>query len=309
MPPSFCGIRTFLQLPHSQGLTGVDAAIVGLPFDAGTSYRSGQRFGPEAIRAISVNLGRWSTAHKVDVFANLRVIDAGDVAIVPGDVRLTYQRIEEHLEPLHEKGVLVIGLGGDHSVTLAELRAAVKKHGRLGLILFDSHPDLWDSYCEQRYSHASPFRRAVEEGLIEAKRSTILGLRGAPDAAEDWDIADRLGFEVRTAERMHSEGLKDLPALIRSRAAEGPMFLSFDIDFLDPAFAPGTGTPAVGGFSTAQMLFLLRELTGVRIVAADVVEVLPAYDVAQITALAAAQVVFEILALQAKQRSLVSCSE
>ena len=300
--PAFCGVRTFMHLPQATELSDADAAIVGLPLDSGTYYRTGQRFGPEAIRNASVLLSAYSTAHRLDVFELLSVIDGGDAAVLPGDIPMSHRVIEAHLRPLYAADVVPIGLGGDHSVTLAELRAAAAKHGPVGLLLFDSHPDTWDECLGQKYTHASPFRRAVEEGLIDPTRSTMLGLRGAPDGSEDWDIARRLGFEVRTAAQLHEQGLGGVPAQARARAGTGPVFLSFDIDFLDPAFAPGTGTPAVGGFSTAQMLCLLRGLAGVNLVAADVVEVLPAYDVAQITAMAAAQVVFETMALLAVRR-------
>jgi agmatinase len=300
--PAFCGVRTFLHLPQAGELSEADAAIVGLPLDSGTFYRTGQRFAPEAIRSASALLGGYSTAHRLDVLELLSVIDGGDAAVLPGDIPASLRAIEEHLRTLYAAGVVPIGLGGDHSVTLAELRAAAPKHGPVGLLLFDSHPDTWDECLGQKYTHASPFRRAVEEGLIDPARSTMLGLRGAPDCSEDWDVAYRLGFAVRTAAQLHEQGLGGVAAQALARAGAGPVFLSFDIDFLDPAFAPGTGTPAVGGFTTAQMLYLLRGLAGLNLVAADVVEVIPAYDVAQITAMAAAQVAFEILALLAVRR-------
>jgi agmatinase len=300
--PRFSGVRTFLRLPHIQDLDGVDFAIVGVPFDTGASFKVGARFGPEAVRGASVLLRPNNVVLQVPVFDILSGIDYGDAPVVPGFTEDSYARIEAALAPVQEAGVVPICIGGDHSIALPELRAAAKHHGPLPLVLFDSHPDTWDSYFGHRYFHGTPFKRAVEEGLIDTGHSVMCGLRGPGNDLDDWQVARDLGFDVITASEMHMEGIASLPRRILERVDGRPAFLSFDIDFLDPAFAPGTGTPEVGGFSTWQAQHILRGLTGLNIVAADVVEVLPAYDHGQITAHAAANVAFEIVTLLAWHR-------
>lgn len=301
--PRFSGVRTFMRLPHTQDLDGVDFAMIGLPFDTGASFKVGARFGPEAIRSASALLRPYNAAADVQVYEVLSGIDYGDAPVAPGYIEDSYERIAAALAPLHQAGVVPIGLGGDHSVVLAELRAAAKQHGPVALVLFDSHPDTWESYFGHPYFHGTPFKRAVEEGLIDTGRSTMAGLRGPVYDAHDWGHPAELGFAVVTAAEMHTGALAELPRRILERAGSGPVFLSFDIDFLDPAYAPGTGTPEVGGFSTWQAQYLLRGLKGLRIVAADVVEVLPAHDNSgQITAHAAANMAFEIITLLAYER-------
>ncbi len=300
--PRFSGVRTFMRLPHLQTTTGVDVAIAGLPFDTGVSFRVGARFGPEAIRSASVLLRPYHPALDIDLFEALSVVDYGDAPVAPGFIEDSYDRIVNFLEPLHRAGVIPLCLGGDHSVVLAELRAAAATHGPLALVLFDSHPDTWEGYFGHAYFHGTPFRRAVEEGLLDTSRSIMVGLRGPLYAPDDWDQARALGFEIITASEMHTGGLDGLPERIRQRAGDHPVFLSFDIDFLDPAYAPGTGTPEVGGFATWQAQRLLRGLVGLNLAAADVVEVLPAYDPTGVTAGAGANMAWEILSLIAWKR-------
>ncbi|MBI4414860.1 MAG: agmatinase [Candidatus Kerfeldbacteria bacterium] len=297
--PAFVGIRTFMHLPHRRATKRLDYAIVGLPFDTGASFGVGSRFGPAAIRAASMLLRPYNPALSVHISRQLEGIDYGDIPITPGDAAASLQTISRRLARLHRQGVVPIALGGDHSVALGELRAAASVHGPVHLVLFDSHPDTWDTYFGSPYGHSTPFRRAVEERLLDPDRSIICGLRGTLFDANDWDDARRMGFMLVTAEEMHTGGLLTLPERIRQRVGQGPVFMSFDIDFLDPAFAPGTGTPEIGGFTTRDAQYLIRGLKGVTLVAADVVEVLPSTDYCSITAYAAANLVYEMLSVLA----------
>lgn len=302
MSPRFVGLRSFMRLPHVTTTAGVDVAFVGLPFDTGASFKVGARFGPEAVRSASALLRPYHPELKVDIFEVLSAVDYGDAPVAPGFTEDSYERIVSFLQPLHAAGVVPVAFGGDHSVVLPELRAAASRYGPLALVLFDSHTDTWDSYFGHRYFHGTPFKRAVEEELLAPQRSTMLGLRGPLYDRADLDNARALGFDLITAAEMHRDGLADLTSRVLARAEDQPVFLSFDIDFLDPAYAPGTGTPEVGGFATWQAQMLLRGLAGLNIVAADVVEVVPAYDQSQVTAHAAANLAWEILALIAWKR-------
>jgi agmatinase len=298
--PRFAGVRTFMRLPHLTELSGVDAAAVGIPFDTATSFRPGARFGPEAIRAASALLRPYHPALDVDVLDTLSVVDHGDLPVAPGDTEGTYRRIEAGLAPLVDAGVFPLVLGGDHSITLAELRALARGRGAMALVHLDSHTDTWDEYFDQRYFHGTTFLRAVEEGLIDANASVQAGMRGSLFSGSDLDDARALGFEVIPSEQLRALGPEEYARAVRARVGDRPVFFSFDIDFLDPAFAPGTGTPEVAGFSTAEAVALLRSLRGVRLVGADVVEVSPPYDgPGQPTALAAANIALELLALRA----------
>jgi agmatinase len=298
--PRFAGVRTFMRLPHVTDVAGVDAAAVGIPFDTATSYRPGTRFGPEAIRSASALLRPYHPALDVDVLERLSVVDYGDLPVAPGDTEATYRRIEAGLAPLVDAGVFPLVLGGDHSITLAELRALARRHGTMALVHLDAHTDTWDEYFDQRYFHGTTFKRAAEEGLIEPAASVQSGMRGSLFGRSDLEDARALGFEVIPSEELRALGPAGYARAVRSRVGERPGFLSFDIDFLDPAFAPGTGTPEIAGFSTAEAVALLRALHGIRLVGCDVVEVSPPYDgPGQATATAAANVALELLALRA----------
>ena len=289
-----------MRLPHTTELAGVDAVVYGIPFDTATSYRTGPRFGPEAIRSASALLRPYNPALDVNVVDTLSIADYGDVPVSPGDTERTYRQVEEALAPLVEAGVFPLALGGDHSVTLAELRALAPTHGPLALVQLDAHGDTWDEYFGQRFFHGTTFKRALEEKLIDPTASVQAGLRGSLYGAEDIDSARALGFTVLSCDELRALGPGVYADLVRERVARRPVFLSFDIDVLDPAFAPGTGTPEVGGLSTAEALAFLRALAGVDLVGADVVEVSPPYDGAgQQTALAAANVAYELLSLRA----------
>ena len=305
--PRFSGIRTFMRLPYAAGgaEAGTDVAIIGIPFDTAASFRTGARFGPSAIRDISVLLRPSNQFHKINAVETVRIVDRGDVMVVPGDVARTYASIEQEWAACAAAGVLPIGLGGDHSVTLGELRALAARRGPLALVQFDSHTDTWDNYWGVRYTHGTGFRRACEEGLLDTARSIQVGLRGSEYAPGDLDDNRRLGFETILAPELLAMSPAEVAAAIRRRVGDGPAFLSFDIDFFDPAFAPGTGTPEAGGPTSAFGLQIVRHLTGVPFVGFDVVEVLPAHDPTAITALLGATVVFEFLALIALSKRSV----
>lgn len=301
--PRFTGVRTFARLPHIQTTADVDVAVVGLPFDTGATFKVGARFGPEAIRSASVILRPYNPELDVQVFASLSMIDYGDAPVIPGFIEDSYTAISRTLQPLAEAGIVTLGLGGDHSIALAELRSLAAVHGSLALVQFDSHGDLWDSYYGgHKYTHGTPFRRAVEEGLIAPQHSVQLGMRGPLYGPEDLQLARDLGFTVRTTTQLLALTPQEVGALVRQRVGTSKAFLSFDIDFFDPSCTPGTGTPEVGGPTAFQGLSYLRACTGMRWVGADIVEVLPALDHAQITAHLAAQVGYEFLSLVAKER-------
>jgi len=301
--PRFAGIRTFMRLPHVTDLDGVDAAVYGIPFDTATSYRTGPRFGPEAIRSASALIRPFNPGLGVNVVEALSIVDYGDVPVSPGDTERTYAQVQEALAPLVDAGAFTLALGGDHTITLPELRSLARRHGPMALVQLDSHTDTWDEYFDQRYFHGTTFKRAAEEGLIEPGASVQAGMRGSLYAPGDLEDARALGFTVVTSEELRALGPAGYAELVRARVGDRPAFFSFDIDFLDPAFAPGTGTPEVAGFSTAEAVALLRSLRGLRLVGADVVEVSPPYDGAgQPTALAAANIAFELLALRAMSR-------
>ena len=298
--PRFAGIRTFMRAPHVTDLTGVDAVVYGIPFDTATSFRTGPRFGPEAIRSASALIRPYNPALQVNVAETLSIVDYGDVPVSPGDTERTYGQIEEALAPIVDAGIFVAAMGGDHSITLAELRALAKRHGPLALVQLDSHGDTWEQYFGQQYFHGTTFKRAVEEGLLDAHASVQAGMRGSLYGAEDIEVAQDLGFTVLSTDELRALGPKGYGELVLGKVGARPVFVSFDIDFLDPAFAPGTGTPEVGGFSTAEALAFLRALRGVKLAGCDVVEVSPPYDgPGMVTALAAANVLYDLLSLRA----------
>jgi agmatinase len=301
--PRFSGVRTFMRLPNVQDLHNADAAIVGAPCDTGASFRAGARFGPEGIRSVSHLLRPYNPSQGVSVFEQLSVVDYGDVPVVPGFIEESYERIAVGLEEVHRAGVAPIVLGGDHSIALPELRAAAAVHGPLALVQFDSHADTWDAYFGQRYNHGTVFRRAVEEGLLRAESSIQVGMRGSLYERGDLEASRELGFDVLTTDAVRKLGVGETVLRIRERIGEAKAYVSFDVDFVDPAFAPGTGTPEVGGFSSREAQEFVRGLAGLEIVGSDVVEVYPHYDgPGQVTALLAANVAFEFLSQIAARR-------
>jgi agmatinase len=302
--PRFTGPRTFARLPHLTTLEDVDCAVFGMPWDGGTSFRSGARFGPEAIRSASGMIRTYNPVQKVQVFGALSVVDHGDAPTAPGYIEETLQRIEAYVAPIAAAGVVPLGMGGDHSVTLAELRALAATHGPLGLVQLDSHTDLWDTYNGLPYGHGTVFRRAIEEGIVDAARVVQAGMRGSLYGAEDEALPGSLGVGTIPWTELAELSPAAFAARVRERLGDGAAFCTFDVDFVDPAFCPGTGTPEVGGPTSHEALGYLRALSGVRFVGFDVVEVAPTYDAAgQVTALFAANALFEMLSLVEMRRS------
>src|SRR5690349_4369157 len=301
--PRFSGIRTYARLPHVTDLEGVDVAIVGVPFDTGGTYRVGARFGPQAIRAASALIRPYHSGSGVAVFDKLSVVDYGDVPVVPGYIEESYRRIEAGLLDVVKAGVVPIDLGGDHSIALPELRALANVHGKVALVQLDSHSDTIDSYFGMPHTHGTPFYHAVNEGLIDTAHSIQVGLRGGIYSERDHQVPRDMGIAVITGVEAHELGMRAVAERIVKRASGAKVFLSFDIDFIDPAYAPATGTPEIGGFTTWESQVLLRGLAGLDHAGFDVVEVIPAYDVADNTSFTAANIVFEFLALLARARA------
>jgi agmatinase len=296
--PRYAGVKTFARCPLVDDPAGVDVGVLGIPFDTATTNRPGARFGPEAVRAASIALRPYNPAQRVLVFGRLSVADLGDVPVTPGNAEKTVGQIAEHLEPIVRAGTRTLCIGGDHLVVLGELRAVAAVHGPVGVVLLDAHADVWDAYYGERYFHGTPFRRALEEGLVDPSRSLFAGVRGGVYAPEDLALPEELGFEVIPCDELVTLSPEEYSARVRARVGDGPLFLSFDVDVLDPAFAPGTGTPETAGLSTREALGFVRALRGIRFAGYDVVEVSPPYDgPGQPTAVAAANLAFELLTL------------
>jgi agmatinase len=300
--PRFTGPSTFARLPYVRTLEDVDVAVVGVPFDTGVTYRVGGRFGPNAVRAASVMLRPYNPNLDVKPFDVLSCVDYGDVAIVPGYTERSYAAIEVAVAPIVEAAVVPLLIGGDHACTLPHLRAT-RSRGPVAVIDFDSHTDAWDSYFGERFNHGTWMRRAIEEGLVDVDHSIEVGLRGSLYDAADWtSLRTELGLDYVTTEDIFGLGAEAVAQRIRERVGDRPAFISFDIDVVDPAHAPGTGTPEAGGPSAREMLAILRGLTGIDFVGFDVVEVIPAYDPAGQTATLAANLAYEMLSLTALRR-------
>jgi len=300
LAPRFSGVRTFARCPHVTSPQDVDVAVVGAPFDTATSRRPGARFGPEAIRSASIGLRPYHPPLDVDVFGSLSVVDWGDLDVTPGNAERTTAQVAAGLEPILGAGVVPVVLGGDHSVVLGELRAHAAVHGPVALVLLDAHADTWDDYYGERYFHGTPFRRALEEGLVRSERSIMAGMRGPLYSRSDISDARTMGFEIVPDVELRDLGPAEYGRRVRSRVGDAPVYMSFDIDVVDPAFAPGTGTPEVAGLDPREVLALIRSLAGMRFTGFDVVEVAPAYDgPGETTALLAASVAYEFLALTA----------
>jgi len=300
--PRFGQVATFMLLPWAPSPANLDVALVGIPYDGGTSYRTGARFGPRAVREQSSLIRSWHPVLKVHPFQRLRVADCGDVDVVPIAIERTFEAITRRVDEIVAAGATPLCVGGDHSITLAILRAVARRHGRVGVVHFDAHPDTWDEYFGSKFFHGTPFRRAVEEGLIDPRRMIQIGIRGPLYGPEDFAFHDEHGIEVIRIEAVKDQGVAAAAQRL-ARLAGGPVYCSFDIDAVDPAYAPGTGTPEVGGLTSYEALALVRALSGLTLVGADIVEVSPPYDgPGQITALLAANLMFELVSLFALQR-------
>lgn len=303
--PRFCGVPTFMRLPQAHPGDRLDAAILGLPSDSGAPYRTGARFGPGAIRAMSVMLRPINPYRgHVNVFERLSIADAGDASVVPGYLDETFVRLEASVDALAGRGIVPIALGGDHSVSLAALRSVARAHGPLSLVHFDAHSDTWRSYFAGKLiSAGTPFRRAVEEQIVDPASSIQLGMRGSLFRADDVSQSVELGYEVLTTDDVTALGPTAVAERVARRVGDRPVYLTFDLDFVDPSAAPGVQTPEAGGPTAREALAFLRALSPMRLVGADVVEANPLYDgPGQITALLGATVAFELLSLVAISR-------
>ncbi|HSF15008.1 MAG TPA: agmatinase [Vicinamibacteria bacterium] len=293
--PRFGGPATMLRLPSASSAEGLDACFVGVPFDIGTSNRSGARFGPRQIRAESCLIRPYNMATRAAPFDALQIADLGDVAINTFNVEKSMALIEAAYDDIVAAGCRPLTLGGDHTIVLPILRALAKKHGPLGVVHVDAHADVNDTMFGEKIAHGTPFRRLVEENLVDGARVVQIGLRGTGYTAEDFDWPRAQGFRVVPAEECWYRSLTPLMAEVREQVGKGPAYVSFDIDGLDPAFAAGTGTPEIGGLTTAQGQEILRGCRGLDVVGGDLVEVSPPYDTSGNTALVAANLLFEML--------------
>ncbi|HTR07605.1 MAG TPA: agmatinase [Paraburkholderia sp.] len=295
--PRFGGIATMMRLPHADTAEGLDVCFVGVPLDLGTSNRSGARFGPRQIRSESVLLRPYNMATRAAPFDSLQVADIGDVATNPYDLKDSIRLIESAYDRIVANGCRPITLGGDHTIAWPILRALHKKYGKVAVVHIDAHADVNDTMFGEKIAHGTPFRRAVEDGLLQCDKVTQIGLRGTGYHAEDFDWCRKQGFTVVQAEACWNRSLAPLMDEVRARVGDTPVYLSFDIDGLDPAFAPGTGTPEVGGLTVQQGLEIVRGMKGLNVVGADLVEVSPPYDQAGTTALVGANLAFEMLCI------------
>jgi len=299
--PRFAGLTTFFRLPTREQVAAWDVGVVGIPFDAGTSYRPGTRFGPSAVRQGSRLLRTYHPDLEVSPFAAVQVVDAGDIACTPFNIETAVVQIEAAADRLLTEGSRLVAVGGDHTVALPLLRSVVRRHGPVALVHFDAHLDTWDTYFDARYTHGTPFRRAWEEGLLLPDHAAHVGTRGPLYSAADLDDDDAMRFWRVSAVEVGDRGVASVVEGLRARIGTAPVYVSVDIDVLDPAHAPGTGTPEAGGLTSRELLALLRGLDGLDLVGGDVVEVAPAYDHAEITANAAAHVAFDLVSLLARR--------
>ncbi len=300
--PRFGDIATFSRLPYVPDLKGkdVDVAIVGVPFDGGTTYRPGARFGPRAIRDASCMNRNFNPSLGVGIYEKLNIVDAGDVGVNPINMQSTMKAIEKRVAEVHQAGARAILIGGDHSIVLPDLRAVYKKYGKVTLLHFDAHTDTADTAWGEKYHHGTPIRRAIEEGLITGEKIFQIGIRGPLTSATQEDYSREQGIHTLGIDDFNIEAKREAYfAKLRKIAGNGPCYITFDVDGCDPAFAPGTGTPVVGGLTSLQALQSIRKFKGLNIVGANVVEVSPPYDHADMTSLLASALVFEFLSLMA----------
>ena len=300
--PRYAGLATFARLPRLEDVARYDVAVVGVPFDSGVTYRPGARFGPSHIRQSSRLLRPYNPALDIEPFAKQQVVDAGDIACNPFDIVETIGQIEAGVSSLVSDHQGLITLGGDHTIALPILRAMNKLYGPVALVHFDAHLDTWPAYFGAPYTHGTPFRRAAEEGLFVPMRSAHVGIRGSLYSTGDLSDDAAMGFQMINTLEVDRVGVPAIIERLREQVGDLPTYLSIDIDVLDPAFAPGTGTPETAGLSSRELIALVRGFLGANIVGGDIVEVSPAYDHAEITGIAAANVAYEYLGLLDRAR-------
>ena len=300
--PRYAGPSTFARLPELRDVEKCDVAIIGVPFDAGTSYRPGARFGPQSVRQASRQLRtNYHPDYDVEPFKVQQVADAGDIACNPFDISEAIKQIENGADDLLSKAGSIVTIGGDHTIALPLLRSVNKKvGGPVALVHFDAHLDTWDTYFGAPYTHGTPFRRAREESLFLDDASMHIGIRGPLYSTDDLKNDRELGFKTIHCDEFQTQSIDQIVKRIKDRIGNNPLYISIDIDVLDPAHAPGTGTPEVAGMKTREILNVLRGLAGSQLVSADVVEVAPAYDHAELTSTAAATIVYELVNLIAR---------
>jgi agmatinase len=301
--PRYAGEATFARLPRIGEVARADVAVLGVPFDSGVSYRPGARFGPSHIRESSRLLRPYNPALAVAPFASQQVADAGDLAVNPFSIDEAIRAVERGARGLLERAGCLLTLGGDHTIALPLLRAVSAVHGPVAVVHFDAHLDTWDTYFGAAYTHGTPFRRASEEGLLDQSGCLHVGIRGPLYTGTDLSQDSELGFELVTAPDIEQLGVPGMVDRIRQRVGDRPVYVSVDIDVLDPAHAPGTGTPEAGGLTSRELLAALRSFAELNLVGADIVEVAPAYDHAQITGIAAAHVGYELLSALATRKA------
>ncbi len=299
--PRFAGPATFARLPRLDEVAEADVAVVGVPFDAGVSYRPGARFGPAHVRESSRLLRPYNPAADIEPFARQQVVDAGDLAVNPFDIGAAIGQVEDGARSLLDRCPRLVTIGGDHTIALPLLRAMAGRHGPVAVVHFDAHLDTWDTYFGAAYTHGTPFRRASEEGLLDRTGCLHVGTRGPLYSRGDLADDRELGFQVVPSTEVDAMGVAGIVEQVRARVEGRPVYVSVDIDVLDPAFAPGTGTPEAGGLTSRELLAVLRAFADLDLVGADVVEVAPAYDHAEITGIAAAHVLYELVSAMAPQ--------
>ncbi|MCC3770511.1 agmatinase [Streptomyces sp. UNOC14_S4] len=297
----FAGLATFGRLPRLEDVKEANVAVVGVPFDSGVSYRPGARFGGNAIREASRMLRPYNPAQDVYPFHYSQVADAGDITANPHNINEAIENIEAAADKLLDTGARLMTLGGDHTIALPLLRSVAKKHGPVALLHFDAHLDTWDTYFGAEYTHGTPFRRAVEEGILDTSALSHVGTRGPIYGKSDLDDSEKMGFGIVTSADVMRRGVDEVADQLRQRIGDRPLYISIDIDCLDPAHAPGTGTPEAGGMTSRELLEILRGLADCQLVSADVVEVAPAYDHADITSVAASHAAYEMISIMSKQ--------
>ena len=300
--PRFEGIRTFMRLPHITDLQDVDFLIAGVPFDTGGTFRVGARFGPSGIRENSLLLRPYNPAQDIEIFDYCSGIDFGDLPIVPGYLAESHKMIKNNADVIFQSQSTPVFIGGDHSISLPLLRAAKEQFGPLALVHFDAHSDLWHGYFNKKDTHGTPFRRAIEEKLIDPSLSCQIGLRGPLYDKNDSTMSEDEGLLAITGPELHQIGIDRAIKLVKERVGNGPAYLTFDIDFLDPAYAPGSGTPEVGGFTGYESIRFIRGLKNIDFIGFDLVEVMPGYDPTQMTCLLAANIIYEFISLIALQK-------
>jgi agmatinase len=298
--PRFAGPATFARLPSIDEVPRADIAVIGVPFDGGVTYRPGARFGPAHVRQCSRLLRPYNPALALEPFGNQQVVDAGDIACNPFDIATAITQVQDGARALTSDGTRLLTIGGDHTVALPLLRAMHERHGAVAVLHFDAHLDTWDTYFDEPYTHGTPFRRASEEGLIDLEHSIHIGIRGPLYAAADLPDSERLGFATVHCADVELHGLVAAVDRMRERLGDAPIYVSVDVDVLDPSHAPGTGTPEAGGLTSRELLVMLRALADLRVVSADIVEVAPSYDHAELTGIAASHIGYELLSVMSK---------